>query len=151
MGPCLAFPILCPWLCSCQTYFRGFWHFQNDFLYALGFLNVIFLLFDFWYSQFLYGFSNNVHNCSGLFFTSFFLFQALLPEGLINGNLGFTQVDSSIPAVHGMCFELIFTFVLLFVIHGVCDGRRNDVKGSAALAIGLAVAAVHLSGVGLHL
>lgn len=75
------------------------------------------------------------------------ILKALLPEGLINGNLGFTQVDSSIPAVHGMCFELIFTFVLLFVIHGVCDGRRNDVKGSAALAIGLAVAAVHLSGI----
>ncbi|XP_066251333.1 aquaporin AQPAe.a [Euwallacea similis] len=75
------------------------------------------------------------------------ILKALIPSDLVHGNLGFTQVDSSISPAYGVCLELLFTFVLLFVIHGVCDGRRNDVKGSAPLAIGLAVAAVHLSGI----
>ncbi|CAH1134308.1 unnamed protein product [Ceutorhynchus assimilis] len=74
------------------------------------------------------------------------ILKLILPERNV-GNLGITSVSSAISLPCGMVFELIYTFVLLFVIHAVCDSRRSDLKGSAPLAIGLAVAAVHVSGI----
>ncbi|XP_019764074.1 aquaporin AQPAe.a [Dendroctonus ponderosae] len=75
------------------------------------------------------------------------ILKALLPASFINGNLGFTEVAPEIQPINGLFFELVFTFILVFVIHGVCDGRRNDIKGSIPLAIGLTVTAAHLSGI----
>lgn len=84
-------------------------------------------------------------------FFFWFIFQALLPASFINGNLGFTEVAPEIQPINGLFFELVFTFILVFVIHGVCDGRRNDLKGSIPLIIGLTVTAAHLSGVSFHI
>ncbi|KAL1512602.1 hypothetical protein ABEB36_002165 [Hypothenemus hampei] len=75
------------------------------------------------------------------------ILKSLLPNDMVQGNLGLTKVAPGISSVNGMFFELILTFVFIFVIHAVCDGRRNDIKGSPALAIGLALATVHLSGI----
>ncbi|KAF7283397.1 hypothetical protein GWI33_000726 [Rhynchophorus ferrugineus] len=70
----------------------------------------------------------------------------MLPESAV-GNLGMTSVNAALTPAQGFLFELTLTFVLLFVVQAVCDGRRKDIKGSVPLAIGLAVAVVHLCGI----
>jgi aquaporin related protein len=72
--------------------------------------------------------------------------RLMVPESK-EGNLGITNLGNELTDVQGFLMEIILTFLLLFVIHGVCDPRRKDIKGSAPLAIGLAVTACHLCGV----
>ncbi|XP_044261919.1 aquaporin AQPAe.a isoform X2 [Tribolium madens] len=64
-------------------------------------------------------------------------------------NLGITNINvqDGVTDVQGFLMEVILTFLLLFIIHAVCDPRRKDIKGSAPLAIGLAVTACHLCGI----
>ncbi|XP_068911779.1 aquaporin AQPAe.a isoform X2 [Tenebrio molitor] len=72
--------------------------------------------------------------------------RLMVPESK-EGNLGITNLGNELTDVQGFLMEIILTFLLLFVIHGVCDPRRKDIKGSAPLAIGLAVTACHLCGI----
>ncbi|XP_018566280.1 aquaporin AQPAe.a [Anoplophora glabripennis] len=74
------------------------------------------------------------------------LLKVATPEDKV-GNLGLTNISSQITQLQGLLMEGVLTFLLLFVIHGVCDPRRNDIKGSAPLAIGLAITAAHLCGI----
>lgn len=65
------------------------------------------------------------------------------------GNLGLSTVNSEIGPVQGFGVEFLITFVLVFTVYGACDGNRNDVKGSAPLAIGLSVSTCHLFAVSI--
>lgn len=56
----------------------------------------------------------------------------------------FDQVNSSISVGHALVVELLITFELVFTVFATCDNKRNDLKGSASLAIGIAVVIGHL-------
>ena len=72
--------------------------------------------------------------------------QALTPAG-IQGSLGMTQVNPELTAVQGFGIEVLITFVLVFVVFGVCDEKRTDILGSAPLAIGLSITTCHVGAV----
>lgn len=65
------------------------------------------------------------------------------PAG-IRGTLGVTSINENLSAGHGLLVEMLITFQLLFTIYATCDSRRDDLKGSSALAIGLSVAIGHM-------
>ncbi|ODM87785.1 Aquaporin [Orchesella cincta] len=58
--------------------------------------------------------------------------------------LGVNKLASVLNPLQGCLIEAISTFLLVFVIFASTDGGRKDLKGSAALAIGLCVPAVAL-------
>ncbi|XP_033857010.2 aquaporin-4 isoform X2 [Acipenser ruthenus] len=62
----------------------------------------------------------------------------------VRGDFGVTMVNSKISVGHGLLVELFITFELVFTVFATCDSKRQDLKGSAALAIGFAVTIGHL-------
>lgn len=63
------------------------------------------------------------------------------------GGLGLTTVSELLTPLQGLLVEAIITFVLVLVIHACIDEKRNDVKGSVPLAIGLTITLCHLTAV----
>ncbi|XP_051879612.1 aquaporin-4-like [Pristis pectinata] len=62
----------------------------------------------------------------------------------VRGELGVTTINENLSAGHGLLVELLITFQLLFTIFATCDSKRDDLKGSSALAIGLSVTIGHM-------
>lgn len=72
------------------------------------------------------------------------LLQALTPPDFHN-TLGVTEIHPKLSPTQGFGVEFFSTFTLVLVVFGVCDENRKDVKGSAPLAIGLAIATAILA------
>jgi len=66
------------------------------------------------------------------------LLQALTPPEFHN-TLGVTELHEALTPTQGFGVEFFSTFTLVLIVFGVCDENRNDIKGSAPLAIGLTV------------
>ena len=67
--------------------------------------------------------------------------------------LGNTTLSPGVSEGQGFAIEFLITFILIMVIFGAAADEDNqlNVKGSAPLAIGLAITACHLFAVMTHL
>jgi MIP family channel proteins len=66
------------------------------------------------------------------------LLRALTAENF-QGNLGLNTITRGVSIWQAILVESIITFVLCYTVHAICDKRREDIGGSKALAVGLAV------------
>ena len=55
------------------------------------------------------------------------------------GNLGMTVITDGVTLTHAFIVEMIITFILCHTVHAICDRKREDIGGSKALVVGLAV------------
>ncbi|CAF0926450.1 unnamed protein product [Adineta ricciae] len=67
-----------------------------------------------------------------------FLLSLLAPVHA-QGNLGLTTIAPDVTISQAVIIECIITFVLCYTVHAICDKHREDIGGSKALAVGLAV------------
>ena len=73
------------------------------------------------------------------------LLKVVVPEDA-QGTLGVTMVTEGVSISQAVIIESIITFVLCFTVHAICDKRREDIGGSKALAVGLAISVGALFG-----
>jgi len=77
--------------------------------------------------------------------------KAAVPDNVYlwpENHLGANGLAPGVEAYQGMIVEAMVTFILVLVVYGCCDSKRDDVKGSIPLAIGLTVGLSHLLSIG---
>lgn len=67
-----------------------------------------------------------------------------LTPAAARGGLGVNGMSGDVTEAQGFGVEVMITFVLVFTVLASIDEKRTDLKGSAPLTIGLAVAVGHL-------
>ncbi|UJR28414.1 hypothetical protein I4U23_009654 [Adineta vaga] len=64
---------------------------------------------------------------------------SLLAPAHAQGNLGLNTIATGVTVPQAIIIECIITFILCYTVHAICDKRREDIGGSKALAVGLAI------------
>ncbi|CAF2395090.1 unnamed protein product [Rotaria sp. Silwood2] len=62
-----------------------------------------------------------------------------LAPSKVQGNLGLNTITPGVTVSQAIVVEFIITFILCYTVHAICDKRREDIGGSKALAVGLAI------------
>ncbi|CAF0741565.1 unnamed protein product [Adineta steineri] len=63
----------------------------------------------------------------------------LIAPSQTQGNLGLTTITPGVSISQAIIVEAIITFILCYTVHAICDKHRDDIGGSKALAVGLAI------------
>jgi MIP family channel proteins len=67
-----------------------------------------------------------------------FILKFLAPSHA-QGNLGVNTITDGVTIAQAIIVESIITFILCYTVHAICDKQREDIGGSKALAVGLAI------------
>ena len=75
------------------------------------------------------------------------MIQVAIPEAIGGIGLGVSTKSATLSEGQAVLIEALITSILILVVKAVSDPKRQDIKGSAPLAVGLAIVTGHLCAV----